>query len=217
MAEHATRGETPMETSTSLTPKGMVRYKKLLEAAGEVFLEEGFEKAGMNQIIQRSGGSLSTVYKIFGNKEGLFAAVLEYKMALIFEGIEQKIALGEEDLSGFLMAVGSEFLDLVSTQDAVLFHRLIISEGHRDNGKLGKLFLDHAGDKIATLITLRLDAAKAQGKIRVQDTNLASHQFLHALKDPFLFRRVLGVEIDISPEAKARALAQLVGIFCKGL
>lgn len=40
-----------METATNLTPKGKVRYKKLLDAAGEVFLEEGFEKAGMNQII----------------------------------------------------------------------------------------------------------------------------------------------------------------------
>ncbi|MBE0497072.1 MAG: TetR/AcrR family transcriptional regulator [Campylobacterales bacterium] len=206
-----------MEIATNLTPKGMARYKKLLEVAGEVFLEEGFEKAGMNQIIQRSGGSLSTVYKIFGNKEGLFGAMLEYKMELIFEGIEQKIALHEEGLQGFLMAVGGEFLDLVSTDDAVLFHRLIISEGYRDNAKLGKLFVDHAGDKIARLITSRLEVAKEEGKIHVEDTLLAAHQFLHALKDPFLFRRVLGITIDISPEAKMRALTQLVKIFCKGL
>jgi len=206
-----------METATNLTPKGKVRYKKLLDAAGEVFLEEGFEKAGMNQIIQRSGGSLSTVYKIFGNKEGLFRAILTTKMEEIYEEIEQKNIAYGQGLEGFLTAVGGQYLDLVTTDEAVRFHRLIISEGWRDGAKFGKVFLEHAADKLSALVASRLHEEKAQGNIDLEDAELASHQFLHGIKDPFLFRRVLGVEIDVSAQTKAKAVRQLVKIFCRGI
>lgn len=205
-----------MEKSAKLTPKGMARYEKLLNSAADVFLKSGFEKASMQEIINLSGGSLSTVYKIFGNKEGLFRAVLEFKTTELFEDLDQRGIDDEEDLESFLLIVGKRFLDLTTSDDAVLFHRLIVSEGFRNDAKLGRLFAESAIGDFAQRIATHLKIAQDKGLIEVEDILLASHQFIHALKDPFLFRRVLGVPMEISEEIKEKALHQLVRIFTKG-
>lgn len=205
-----------MKKAAKLTPKGMARYEKLLNVASDVFLKSGFEKASMQEIINTSGGSLSTVYKIFGNKEGLFRAVLEFKTTELFENLEERGIDDEEDLETFLLTVGERFLNLTTSDDAVLFHRLIVAEGYRNDGKLGKLFVESAIGSFAQMIAQHLQLAKEKGLIDVDDVLLASHQFIHALKDPFLFRRVLGVSMDASEEAKNKALKQLVQIFTKG-
>lgn len=205
-----------MKQAAKLTPKGMARYEKLLDAACEVFLRSGFEKASMQEIISLSGGSLSTVYKIFGNKEGLFCTVLEYKSRELFENLDEVDIDDEGGLENFLLTVGAKFLNLTTSEDAVLFHRLIVSEGFRDDGKLGKLVMESVFDDFTHMLARHLQIAQDKGLIEVDDILLASYQFIHALKDPFLFRRVLGVEIDMSQEAKNRALRQLVRIFTKG-
>jgi len=205
-----------LEKSAKLTPKGMARYEKLLNSAADVFLKSGFEKASMQEIINLSGGSLSTVYKIFGNKEGLFRAVLEFKTTELFEDLDQRGIDDEEDLESFLLIVGKRFLDLTTSDDAVLFHRLIVSEGFRNDAKLGRLFAESAIGDFAQRIATHLKIAQDKGLIEVEDILLASHQFIHALKDPFLFRRVLGVPMEISEEIKEKALHQLVRIFTKG-
>lgn len=205
-----------MRNPVKLTAKGMVRYEKLLDAAASVFLKLGFEKASMNEIINISGGSLSTIYKIFGNKEGLFRAVLEYKTREIFKDLSVDGIEKEGDLEGFLCTVGGRLLTLTTTDEAVLFHRLIIAEGYRNDAKWGRMFVESAAGVSAQMIAERLDSAKAKGLIDVENTLLASHQFIDALKGPFLFHRVLGVHIDTSKETQERALRQLVRIFVRG-
>jgi AcrR family transcriptional regulator len=51
------------------------RRRVILDAALEVFLERGVDAAGVEEIRQRSGASIGSLYHRFGNKEGLAAAV----------------------------------------------------------------------------------------------------------------------------------------------
>lgn len=53
------------------------RKNAILDAAEQLFLEMGFEKTGLGAVVARSGGSLATVYSLFGNKQGLLHAVVE--------------------------------------------------------------------------------------------------------------------------------------------
>jgi AcrR family transcriptional regulator len=52
------------------------RRKAILDAAEEMFLEQGFARVSLGAIVRRSGGSLATVYEMFGNKQGLLRAVV---------------------------------------------------------------------------------------------------------------------------------------------
>ena len=46
------------------------------QAARELFTEQGYERTTLADVVERAGGSLATLYKLFGNKEGLLDAVL---------------------------------------------------------------------------------------------------------------------------------------------
>ena len=59
------------------TPAADTR-ERLLEAAGDVFSESGFRAATVRDIVSRAGANIAAVNYHFGDKEGLYAAVLQY-------------------------------------------------------------------------------------------------------------------------------------------
>lgn len=52
------------------------RKRAIIDAARTLFVEQGFERTTLGDIVERAGGSLATVYKLFGNKDGLLEAVV---------------------------------------------------------------------------------------------------------------------------------------------
>jgi len=52
------------------------RRTAILAAARRLFLEKGFEETTLSHVVGLAGGSLATVYKLFGSKEGLLHAVV---------------------------------------------------------------------------------------------------------------------------------------------
>ena len=52
------------------------RRRIIIEASRELFVEQGFEHTTLSDIVDRAGGSLATVYKLFGNKEGILDVVV---------------------------------------------------------------------------------------------------------------------------------------------
>ncbi|MBQ9240039.1 MAG: TetR/AcrR family transcriptional regulator [Duodenibacillus sp.] len=67
------------------TARGRERTKALLSAAVDVFLERGYERASLDEIIARSGGSKSAVYALCGSKQGLFIAALSMMLEDVYE------------------------------------------------------------------------------------------------------------------------------------
>lgn len=57
--------------------------ERVLEAAGEVFAESGFEKATIREIVKRAGANLNAVNYYFRDKHGLYAALFEHAHQLV--------------------------------------------------------------------------------------------------------------------------------------
>ena len=53
------------------------RREAIVEAAATLFQEMGYERASMNELARRLGGSKATLYSYFPSKEALLVAVVK--------------------------------------------------------------------------------------------------------------------------------------------
>lgn len=57
--------------------RGRKRLARIMEAAAELFLREGYFATSIEAVLEASGGSKATLYGYFSTKEDLFRAVIE--------------------------------------------------------------------------------------------------------------------------------------------
>jgi len=62
--------------------------ERLLDAASELFYEEGVQSVGVDRVIERAGVAKATLYSVFGSKDGLVRAYLSAHD----DGIRQRMA-----------------------------------------------------------------------------------------------------------------------------
>src|SRR3546814_20700747 len=64
-----------------LCKRGELRTERFLDAAMDAFIEKGYRRPSLGEIVRQAGGSMSTLYRAFGDKEGLAHAHLARPMA----------------------------------------------------------------------------------------------------------------------------------------
>lgn len=123
-------GDTQTQDDPRHMDRGVARKHAFLEAAREVFLEQGYEAASVNDVVRRAGGSLATLYAQFGNKEGLFLAVMEDQHQRFAEAITPRDVdhLPREQA---LQVLGEQFTRAILERDSLAFFRLIVGEGRK--------------------------------------------------------------------------------------
>ncbi len=56
-----------------------------LLSANELFLQHGYDAVSLDDIVNHAGGSKASIYKYFGNKDGLFTAICDYRRELFLK------------------------------------------------------------------------------------------------------------------------------------
>ncbi|GLQ05105.1 TetR family transcriptional regulator [Sneathiella chinensis] len=110
--------------------RSLARRRAFLDATWSILIEQGFSALTLDAIIERSGGSRTTVYEEFGSKKGLIETVLAEHCELFAD--ELLISLDphrplEEALTGFC----NKLLHGIISTEGVRIIRLIAAEGHK--------------------------------------------------------------------------------------
>lgn len=171
----------------------------ILEVAGVVFLELGYERASMAEIAARVGGSKATLYGYFPSKEALFLAIIErLGERYISPALQRLEESTEEDVRSALRRFGEQFLAFICTPEAVATYRMTISQAaHSD---IGQAFFESGPKEANAAITRYLAGAMDRGQLRKADASIAAvhlmallshgemwqHYFLH--KPPAITR-----------------------------
>lgn len=74
-----------------LKEKRLIKEKRLLEAAEQVFSKYGYTQATLDEIIKIADTGKGTVYNYFGNKEQLFFRLMENKNNILIKKLENAV------------------------------------------------------------------------------------------------------------------------------
>ena len=175
--------------------------QRILEAAENVFLEEGFAGARMQHIADKAGINKAMLHYYFRSKDKLFELVFQYKMQ---QFIPQITATLHDDsipffdkIDRFVMA----YLGMLRKNPSL--PAFIISTLNR-NPKLAETIKIKIGKEVAQLIQSEI----AKGTIKPVDPD----QFLITLVGmcifPFLARPLFSASFDLEPESYDRILSE---------
>ncbi len=102
----------------------MSKRDQIINAAVEVFAEQGLEKGKIADIAKKAGIGKGTVYEYFNSKNDLFAAIEDYFIAGMFGGLEQMLA-DEESPRRKIELIMTSSIDLILNMGNTM---LIVSE-----------------------------------------------------------------------------------------
>jgi AcrR family transcriptional regulator len=155
------------------------RRAAILEEAARIFEEVGYERASMNDLAKRLGGSKTTLYGYFPSKELLFSAVVRVSATQHLSEATEELKVGAErgDALEPLLLRFAERLLRVLTNDtrAIAVYRMVIAEAGRSD--VGKLFYEAGPSECMSALTKVLKRSMDEGLIRRANPVVAANQF----------------------------------------
>jgi TetR/AcrR family transcriptional regulator len=188
----------------------------LLEAARALFLEHGFEKTTARQIAKTARTTPAMIHYYFGDKAGLFQAMLDQTIAPLRTLLADGIAKGTSELdSRILMNMQMHMIAANPWIPAVILNEVL-----PQSGRLRPLFIrDVAGRHMPLLIKL-FEQGQRSGQVRRDlDPRFAALSFISLCMFPFVARAVVepvfGIELDA--QSIERFVEHTTEMFTRGI
>ena len=154
-------------------PKDRAKRDAIVCAARTLFFTRGFEATSIESIAEQAGVSKVTIYGHFGDKAGVFEAVVQ-NVASRMEAKMIADAPPEAALSDTLIAFGCGLMGELMNEEMMLFERYMGSElAHHP--ALAKRFFDAGPGYMCAHLENILAVAHDRGEIAVDDPKLAAH------------------------------------------
>jgi AcrR family transcriptional regulator len=180
----------PTEDKTDARPvdRGVARRQAFLQAARQVFLDQGYEAASVNDVVRLAGGSLATLYSQFGNKEGLFFAFMQDQHDRFAREMRPE-RVDHLPLEQALQTVGEHFLRRLLQKDSLAFYRIMVSEGPKLPAEMRRYFtsggMSQVQDELhAQLVHAGLSDSDARECLSYFIELLRSHHHFQAISEP---------------------------------
>jgi TetR/AcrR family transcriptional repressor of mexJK operon len=190
------------------------RRRAFLDAAAELFMTKGYGATSLHDVVSRSGGSLATLYEIFGNKSGLFRALVEEKCNAasgMFDDAAIAALPPEQALTRFAYRLHA----LVTSDEARSAYRLICAEGSQFP-EMADAFFKAGPDVGKARVAKYLAEQNRRGQLNVADPELGAHLFCSMICAGQELRIAAGLESQIPPEKVDQHLAMTVETFIRG-
>ena len=193
-----------------------LRRRAFLDAARDVFLEQGYESANMSEIVRRAGGSLATLYAQFGDKEGIFLAVLERRMKEMTDALEVELQAHTPVEEG-LRRIGERFAGKLVQPQSLDLYRLIVGLVKKFP-ELAQTFMQLGPNKVRIGLAAYLQDRADAGEIpHSDDFEELGALFLDMVRSPLQSRALLDPSIQPTEDDVRASVERTVNVFLYGL
>lgn len=167
------------------------RRDEIMNAAIEVLSERGYRGANMLAVAKRASASKETLYAWFGDKRGLFEAVIR-RNAQAVQAVLARHLEGDAPIELTLVDFGRALLELLLSESAVAINRAAISEAMSDP-QLAQILASAGREATLPSFIRFLALHRARGALKTESPSQAAEDFLGLLLGDTQVRRLLGL------------------------
>lgn len=205
----------PLRLDLPQTKRGHERCVALLDNATELFLKYGYDAVSLNDIVQHAGGSKASIYKYFGNKEGLFKAICDYRRDQFFKDIHLPFKhQGNEDLQTYLVKTLLCFHQHIQIPSNAAFMRLVLEQTQR-NSEIALHIHEGGPQMIQRSIAEVLKQAHEQGLLECPNPMFSAEFFFGILRN-LEWRILMGVPLSKTDQEMSEYINYCVERFLDG-
>ncbi|MBW3138327.1 TetR/AcrR family transcriptional regulator [Ferrimonas balearica] len=197
-----------------MRPTTQAKQQKILEVATEQFLSQGYKDTSLDQIVALTGGSKQTLYRYFGNKEGLFEAVLASHTERVVAHF-QFDDNGQHSVAEQLENFGLEYLLQICTQPMVGLLRIIASD-FSQHPEMASTFWQGGPHQSQLLLSQFLASERVARELIIEDADYAGDQLRALLRRDHQSLALLGKPLPGKAELKTeihRAVASFMQLY----
>lgn len=180
------------------------RREQIMDAAVELLTEQGYRDASMLAVARRASASKETLYAWFGDKRGLYEAVIRRNAETVRAALAPNL-VGGAPVQDALRSFGAALFGMLTSESAVAVNRAAIAEA-RSDPSLAETLARLGRDATLPAFVGYLEARAADGALDLDAPDVAAEAFLGLLLGDIQLRRLLGVApAPSAAEIEARA------------
>ena len=182
------------------------RQRQVLDAALALMVEQG-DQLTMTAVASRASCSKETLYKWFGDRDGLLTATVQWQAARVTVGAVDRQRLDLNSLIARLEEFAANWLSVISTKTSIALNRMAVSHAGSDKRDLGAIVLENGRFAIARRLKPVLEAGRDAGLLAFDDTEAAFRTFFGLVARDVQIRLLLGDRFTLTKADIARDAA----------
>ena len=186
-----------LKTHDSETEEPTARQEAVLEAVLSLMVEEG-DQLTMAAVARRASCSKETLYKWFGDRDGLLTATVQWQAARVRAGAYDRQSLDIATLRDSLKGFAANWLSVISSPTSIALNRLAIGHAASRKSNLGGIVLANGRFAIGERLRPVLEAGREAGLLHFDDAETAFRTFFGLVGRDVQIRLLLGDALALS-------------------
>lgn len=188
------------------------RQQAVLDTVLALMVEQGGDVT-MTAVARRASCSKESLYKWFGDREGLLTATVRWQASKVRAGNYDRQKLDILALRDSLIRFAANWLGVISSPTSVALNRFAISQAGTRGSNLGAIMLANGRFAIGERLKPLLDAGREAGLLDFDDTETAFRTFIGLVGRDVQIRVLLGDGLSLAPTEIERDAARATDQF----
>ena len=179
------------------------RQQAVLDAVLSLMVEKG-SGLTMTAVARRASCSKETLYKWFGDRDGLLTATVQWQASKVRAGNFDRQTLDAGALRESLKRFAANWLEVISSPTSIALNRIGVSQAAARDGNLGSIVLANGRFAIGKRMMPVLDAGRKAGLLDFDDTETTFRTFFGLVGRDIQIRLLLGDPLTLGKAEIAR-------------
>jgi AcrR family transcriptional regulator len=182
------------------------RQQDVLDATLALMVEEG-DRITMTAVARRASCSKETLYKWFGDRDGLLTATVRWQASKVRVAPVDRARIDMSSLTASLEQFAANWLSVISSDTSIALNRLAVSHAGSGRTNLGAIVLENGRFAMGRRLKPVLEAGRDAGLLRFGDTEMAFRTFFGLVARDVQIRLLLGDRLTMTAEEIGRDAA----------